>query len=141
MALKICALQKSHILEAFLKEYLTNVKLVFVGTKNSDVQKVRRSAAIHTHAQSALVRTTKGQNVEKTRTVLINDDIVSRTSSSIKPLTEVHKYPSRDILALHTNSALDSTQQAYANRITSLTSKLTPLGENIDDTSTDYVSR
>ena len=84
MAPKICVLQKSHILDAFLKEYLTNIKLVFIGKKNSVVQKVRRSVAVHTHAQSASVRTTKGQNVEKTRTVLINDDIVSRTSSSIK---------------------------------------------------------
>ena len=31
---------KSHILDAFLKEYLTNIKLVFVETKNSVVQKM-----------------------------------------------------------------------------------------------------
>ena len=138
---KICVLQKPHIPDSFVTEYLTKIKLVFIGTKNLVVKKVRKSVAIHTHAQNASVRTTKHQNVKKTRTVLINNDIVSHTSSSINPFSEVHEYPSRDVIALHTNSVLDSSQQAYANRITSLTSKLMPLGENIGNMSIDYISR
>ena len=70
----------------------------------------------------------------------MNDDIVSHTSS-INPICYVHEYPSRDVIALHTNSALDSTRQAYENRITSLASNLMPLGENIGNTSIDYVSK